>query len=184
MSIRFTHPTLQAFQNRPSTFDKGLEGWYDIYLTILPKIDEASLTQEIHRAISKPIFIQKSDKQNLFLNNFMLLMAITSQYPLSQTQLNRPLTLFILENETLDIGVIFYETIELIGRQKKALNNKDLKLKDLKESISKLLTQQQCQSLFNEKKLTIDQFALLIQTAKATIHLPKDKGLGDVDNGR
>lgn len=173
MSVRLTHPTLQALQNRHSTFAEGLENWHEIYLTILSKLNNTALIQEINRAISKPIFIQKSDEQNLFLNNFMLLIAITSQYPLSQTQLNRPLTLFILENETLDIGVIFYETIELIGRQKKALNDKDLKLKDLKESISKLLTQQQCQSLFNEKKLTIEQFALLTQTAKSTIHLPK-----------
>lgn len=173
MSVRLTHPTLQALQNRPSTFAEGLGNWHEIYLTILPKLNNTSLIQEINRAISKPLFIQKSNEQNLFLNNFMLLIAITSQYPLSQTQLNHPLTLFILENETLDIGVIFYETIELIGRQKKALNDKDLKLKDLKESISQLLTQQQCQALFNEKKLTIDQFALLTQTAKSTIHLPK-----------
>lgn len=167
MSIRLTHPTLQALQIRPSTFAEEFEDWYGIYLTILSELDDISLNQEINRAISKPIFIQKFEGQNLFLNNFMLLTAIISQHPLTQNQLNRPLLLFTLENEILEIGVIFYETIELIGRQKKHLN-----LKDLKEALSRLLTKEQCQILFNEKKLTIDQFALLIQTAKSTIHLP------------
>ena len=124
MSIKLSNPTLIYFQKFPSNHAEELKEWYDIQCQIFQKMDDLQLGLEINRAIQKPIFLQKSANQNTFLNNLPVLFAILNNY-FASSQLVRPLTVLTFDDEQLDAGMIFFETIELINKKKKLLNVDD-----------------------------------------------------------
>ena len=173
MSIKLSNPTLIYFQKFPSNHAEELKEWYDIQCQIFQKMDDLQLEVEINRAIQKPIFLQKSANQNTFLNNFTVLFAILNNN-FASSQLVRPLTVLTLDDEQLDAGIIFFETIELIARQKKLLNVDD-ELERLRRQIASLLTKEQWQSIVGHPKLIQNKFYPLLGMSIATAYNGKEK---------
>ena len=178
MTIKLSNPTLIYLQKLTSNHADELKQWYDIQRQILQTMEETQLELEISRAIHKPIFIQKSANQNTFLNNFSVLFAILNNYFASSyfasSQLVRPLTVLTFDDEQLDEGMIFFETIELIARQKKLLNVDD-ELERLRRQIASLLTKEQWQSIVGHPKLTQNKFYPLLGMSIATAYNGKEK---------
>ena len=161
MTIKLSNPTLIYFQKFPSNHAEELKEWYDIQCQIFQKMDDLQLEVEINRAIQKPIFLQKSANQNTFLNNLPVLFAILNNY-FASSQLVRPLTVLTFDDEQLDAGMIFFETIELIARQKKLLNVDD-ELERLRRQIASLLTKEQWQSIVGHPKRDCKLFCVNLQ---------------------
>lgn len=164
MTIKLTNSSLIHLQKLPSNYAEELKEWYDIQRQIFQKMEKTQLELEINRGIHKPIFLQKSATQNLFLNNFPVLFAILHNH-ISASQLIQPLTILTVENEKLDIGMIFFETVELISRQKKLLN-----ARQLCKQMASLLTKEQWQSILGHPKLTQNKFYPLIGISTATAY--------------
>ena len=173
MIIKLSNPTLIYLQKLTSNHADELKQWYDIQCQIFQKMDDLQLEVEINRAIQKPIFLQKSANQNTFLNNLPVLLAILNNY-FASSQLVRPLTVLTFDDEQLDAGMIFFETIELIARQKKLLNVDD-ELERLRRQIASLLTKEQWQSIIGHPKLTQNKFYPLLGMSIATAYNGKDK---------
>lgn len=173
MTIKLSNSTLIHLQKLPSIHAEELKQWYDIQRQIFQKMENPQLELEISRAIHKPIFIQKSAEQNLFMNNFTVLFAILRNH-FSDSQLIQPLTVLTLDDEQLDAGMIFCETIELIARQKKLLNVDD-ELERLRRQIASLLTKEQWQSIVGHPKLTQNKFYPLVGMSIATAYNGKEK---------
>ena len=173
MSIKLSNPTLIYFQKFPSNYAEELKEWYDIQCQIFQKMDDLQLEVEINRAIQKPIFLQKSANQNTFLNNLPVLLAILNNY-FASSQLVRPLTVLTFDDEQLDAGMIFFETIELKKKKKKLLNVDD-ELERLRRQIASLLTKEQWQSIIGHPKLTQNKFYPLLGMSIATAYNGKEK---------
>lgn len=178
MTIKLSNPTLIYLQKLTSNHADELKQWYDIQCQIFQKMDDLQLEVEINRAIQKPIFLQKSANQNTFLNNLPVLFAILNNYFASsyfaRSQLVRPLTVLTFDDEQLDEGMIFFETIELIARQKKLLNVDD-EFERLRRQIASLLTKEQWQSIVGHPKLTQNKFYPLLGMSIATAYNGKEK---------
>lgn len=172
MTIKLINPTLTHLQKVPSIHGQELKGWYDIQRQIFQKMDNSQMELDINRAIHKPIFLQKSAEKNIFLNNLPVLFGILHNR-FSVSQLIQPLTVLTMDNEQLDMGVIFFETVELISRQKKLLN-----VKQLSKQIAPLLTKEQWQSILGHTKLTQNKFYPLIGISSATAHSYKEESDG------
>lgn len=172
MTIKLTNPTVTHLQKSLSTHAVELKGWYDIQCQIFQKMDETQLGQEINRAIHKPIFLQKSAKQNNFLNNLPVLYAILNN-GFSESQLVQPLTVLTVDNETLNEAMIFFETIELIARQKKLLD-----VEQLRRQLACLLTKEYWQSIVGHPKLTQNKFYPLLGMSIATAYNTKEDNDG------
>ncbi|GGM06439.1 hypothetical protein GCM10010099_23160 [Streptomyces cinereus] len=173
MTIKLSNPTLIHLQKLTSSYAEEFKQWYDIQRQIFQTMAETQLELEISRAIHQPIFLQKSAEQNLFLNNFTVLFAILNNN-FASSQLVRPLTVLTLDDEQLDAGMIFFETIELIARQKKLLNFDD-ELERLRRQIASLLTKEQWQSIVGRPKLTQNKFYPLLGMSIATAYNGKGK---------
>ena len=173
MSIKLSNPTLIYFQKFPSNHAEELKEWYDIQCQIFQKMDDLQLEVENKRTIQKPKYLQKATKQNTFLNNLPVLFAILNNY-FASSQLVRPLTVLTFDDEQLDAGMIFFETIELIARQKKLLNVDD-ELERLRRQIASLLTKEQWQSIVGHPKLTQNKFYPLLGMSIATAYNGKEK---------
>lgn len=169
MTIKLSNPTLIHLQKLPSIHTEELKQWYDIQRQIFQKMENPQLELEISRAIHKPIFIQKSAEQNLFLNNFTVLFAILRNH-FSDSQLIQPLTVLTVDNDKLEVGMIFFETVELISRQSKLLD-----VKQLCKQIAPLLSKQQWQSILGHPKLTQNKFYPLVGMSIATAYNGKEK---------
>ena len=105
--------------------------------------------------------------------NITVLFAILNNY-FASSQLVRPLTVLTFDDEQLDARMIFFETIELIARQKKLLNVDD-ELERLRRQIASLLTKEQWQSIVGHPKLTQKKFYPLLGMSIATAYNGKEK---------
>lgn len=170
MSVKLSSPNLSTLPRNFTSYAVGLKVWFEIYRTIFSKLTSSELEKEIDRAIEKPVFVERIGNNTLFLNNLLLLSAIVAQHSFTQHQHLKSLTILTLANENLDIGMVFYETIELIERQKKLLKKYHL---ELCEKMADALTTKQCQTLFDCNKLTQERFLQLIHSSSTTAHRNK-----------
>ena len=116
---------------------------------IRPVIDSDNLKLEQRRALFKPTLIVKSDKKQLLANNFELYHLIKS-HNLDQDTLKQNVLVSSLTEEESNLGIAFFELIEIISRYKAILD-----LRVIYTKINNILTKDMTQKLFKKNDFSI-----------------------------
>ena len=131
---------------------------------IRPVIDSDNLKLEQRRALFKPTLIVKSDKKQLLANNFELYHLIKS-HNLDQDTLKQNVLVSSLTEEESNLGIAFFELIEIISRYKAILDLRVIYIK-----INNILTKDMTQKLFKKNIFSIITFCTLIGITDRAYH--------------
>ena len=131
---------------------------------IRPVIDSDNLKLEQRRALFKPTLIVKSDKKQLLANNFELYHLIKS-HNLDQDTLKQNVLVSSLTEEESNLGIAFFELIEIISRYKAILD-----LRVIYTKINNILTKDMTQKLFKKNIFSIITFCTLIGITDRAYH--------------
>lgn len=131
---------------------------------IRPVIDSDNLKLEQRRALFKPTLIVKSDKKQLLANNFELYHLIKS-HNLDQDTLKQNVLVSSLTEEESNLGIAFFELIEITSRYKAILD-----LSIIYTKLNNILTKDMTQKLFKKNIFSIITFCTLIGITDRAYH--------------
>ena len=131
---------------------------------IRPVIDSDNLKLEQRRALFKPTLIIKSDKKQLLANNFELYHLIKS-HNLDQDTLKQNVLVSSLTEEESNLGIAFFELIEITSRYKAILD-----LSIIYTKLNNILTKDMTQKLFKKNIFSIITFCTLIGITDRAYH--------------
>lgn len=157
--------TIAKLQKKGVLFSPLIVDLFKIYTEhIRPVIDSDNLKLEQRRALFKPTLIVKSDKKQLLANNFELYYLIKS-HNLDQDTLKQNVLVSSLTEEESNLGIAFFELIEIISRYKAILD-----LRVIYTKINNILTKDMTQKLFKKDIFSIITFCALIGITERAYH--------------
>lgn len=176
MPIKFKPATTTklAYRYQLSCLDE-MTDYFSLYQTILEQLPAEILKTEINRAFYQPTFLQVEEhltiKTGYFLNYFVLLWTIVSQFPASKVGVV-PLSIFEVKQEAISHDFLLFETLDVIARHARQLD-----CYELYKKLRPLINAEQCHALFNQSKLTQKLFYSLIDVPLSTVHRKKNSQL-------
>ena len=156
------------------TYHDEFKQLYILTYEILSKLEGDFLEIEIERALATTTLVTITDKDFIFLNNYILACFCKKNIHHST---DRQLHCICVNNdESLKIHrfeTIFYEIINLLNRAIR--NQEDLNYYEVHQGLIKILTLEQCQYLFNLNNYTILLFCRHMNIHKKTYDNARNK---------
>ena len=157
--------TIAKLQKKGVLFSPLIVNLFKMYTELIrPVIDSDNLKLEQRRALFKPTLIVKSDKKQLLANNFELYHLIKS-HNLDQDTLKQNVLVSSLTEEESNLGIAFFELIEITSRYKAILD-----LSIIYTKLNNILTKDMTQKLFKKNIFSIITFCTLIGITDRAYH--------------
>ena len=158
--------TIAKLQKKGILISPVIADLFKIYAEdIRPFLDQdKNLKLEQRRALFKLTILVKSDKKQLLANNFELYYLIKS-HNLDQDTLKQNVLVSSLTEEESNLGIAFFELIEIISRYKAILD-----LRVIYTKINNILTKDMTQKLFKKNDFSIITFCTLIGITDRAYH--------------
>ena len=160
--------TIAKLQKKGILISPVIADLFKIYAAdIRPFLDKGKnkpLKLEQRRALFRPTILVKSDKKQLLANNFELYYLIKS-HNLDQDTLKQNVLVSSLTEEESNLGIAFFELIEIISRYKAILD-----LRVIYTKINNILTKDMTQKLFKKDIFSIITFCALIGITERAYH--------------
>ena len=165
--VKLKQYSLSYISQQFITYHDEFKQLYILTYEISSKLEDDFLEMEIERALATTTLVTITDKDFVFLNNYILAFfckkyihhATDRQVHCICVNNDESLKLHRLEN-------IFYELVNLLNRAIR--NQEDLNYYEVHQDLMKTLTPQQCQYLFNLNSYTILLFCIHMNIHKKT----------------
>lgn len=167
--------TIAKLQKKGVLISPIIANLFEIYTAyirpVLVKQKDKHLKLEQRRALFKPTLIVKSEKKQLLANNFELYYLIKSNN-LDQGSLKQNVLVSSLTEDECNLGIAFFELIEITSRHKAILD-----LSIIYTKLNNILTKDMTQKLLKKNIFSIRTFCALIGITERAYHVRRTKSL-------
>lgn len=167
--------TIAKLQKKGVLISPIIANLFEIYTAyirpVLVNQKDKHLKLEQRRALFKPTLIVKSEKKQLLANNFELYYLIKSNN-LDQGSLKQNVLVSSLTEDECNLGIAFFELIEITSRHKAILD-----LSIIYTKLNNILTKDMTQKLLKKNIFSIRTFCALIGITERAYHVRRTKSL-------
>lgn len=167
--VKLKQYSLRYISQQFITYHDEFKQLYILTYEISSKLEDDFLEMEIERALATTTLVTITDKDFIFLNNYILAFFCKKyiHHPIDR-QLN---CICVNNDESLKLHrleIIFYELINILNRATRYQEN--LNYYNIHQELKTALTPKQCQYLFNLNSYTILLFCKHMNIHKNTYH--------------